>query len=502
VPHGDYGALRLTAEVFLAQCGISVEVRSGGTLIGKQGSSLRTCLCLICFAPTRALPKRVRIDVLQEASHVKVQARFDDSFAFPKLNRLVARRYERQFSDWLKHLAQQVLPDDIIEEEEVEAVTATAERDHKTVLENGLTLAGTEPADRGSVGQDAARIAASEGSLLARDTPAERGEDLREKTLSRIADQTRSAGPLSETIPSTEMPPPTEVPVSDEAVTPHEDATEGAQTPKDQEVEVPEALDVFEAEQAVESEQSISPSRTTGEAQPDGQAEKTQRSGFRLPRLGLWKRAQKAAGAARTLPQRVSEELTRGDALFEAADWKQSVVHYDAAIAVLDGSQNLDASDTGTIAQIYFRRGMARFRWTQASFDSPREAGRSASDFEIVIESMREVIADYSESIRLKATQAEAFYRRGEAHLFTFRCQRGSKRFRRASQELNEASADFTRATELEPTLAAAYALRAIAHSLLERDEEVDTDINKAVELGLDPAAIQQALHASRTWAS
>jgi hypothetical protein len=113
---------------------------------------------------------------------------------------------------------------------------------------------------------------------------------------------------------------------------------------------------------------------------------------------------------------------------------------------------------------------------------------------------IRQAVADYGDAIRLNPGWSMGYYRRGEAHLFASRCERGSRSFRRSSQELNSAIEDLTCATERNPTFASAFALRAVAHSLLEHEQASEVDIEKAVSLGTDPAVLRKAIQASKAW--
>ena len=128
------------------------------------------------------------------------------------------------------------------------------------------------------------------------------------------------------------------------------------------------------------------------------------------------------------------------------------------------------------------------------------EVERSVSDYQIAIEMTRKAVADYSEAIRLDPGWSMGYYRRGEAHLFAARCERGSRSFRRSSEELAEAVEDLTRATERNPTFASAFAIRAVAHSLLDHEEESQADVEKAASLGTDMATLRKAIQASKSW--
>ena len=60
--------------------------------------------------------------------------------------------------------------------------------------------------------------------------------------------------------------------------------------------------------------------------------------------------------------------------------------------------------------------------------------------------------------------------------------------------QLDEAIAEFTKAIDLDPNLAEAYAGRALAYTALDRDQEAERDIDKAVELGLDADVLNQLI--------
>jgi hypothetical protein len=507
VPHGDFAALRLTTEVFLAQSGIKAEVRSGGTVIGKQGSSLRSCLCLLRFAPTRVLPKRVRIDVSQDTEQVKVQARFDDSFAFPKLNGLVARRYEEQFDEWLRHLQGQVLPADIIDD-----------TDQLELIEDGsnLDLEAEPEGDRSELANGT--------------TPAIALEDLAARTTSQppqpASGRATGHGRTAQTdrSPIIEKP----IPVSDIESLPAEPvlnadaapdvsraslASQAAQKSAQDEAatKVPERTDEPllqpDGTDSLVLDRPVAPASrvtlpSTGDHAAVSSVQSPQGKRIRFPRFRLWNRSKGLENIPKGgLPSQVHVLATQGGASLEAGDWTQSVHHFDAALLAIEHGVEPGTADSDSIAQIYLRRGMAHFRHNQATLDATGQIERSVSDFQIAIEATRrQVIADFDESIRLNPNQANAFFRRGEAHLFAARCERGSRRFRQASQELNQALEDLSRATELNPSFAAAFALRAIAHALLQHDEEVEADVGRAIALGADSVVVWRAIWASKSW--
>lgn len=509
VPHGDFAALRLTTEVFLAQSGIKAEVRSGGTVIGKQGSSLRSCLCLLRLAPIGLLPKRVRIDVSQEAEQVKVQARFDDSFAFPRLNGIVARRYEKQFDEWLRHLQGQVLPADIIDED-IDKLAPIEDDGLKVNLETSpeldrseLTNGTTPPQSR----DDFAAVRTSEAPEPVAGSTPDRGDTVHPDSSPiteepiRLSDlESLPNEPVSNADAALDVSPPSLVaePAQESA---QEEAAAGLPDGTEEPLLQADGIDSLVLERPSAPVDSVTlPSTDDRTAVSSAQSRPGKR--IRFPRLSFWNRSKSRNLIPKAgLPPQAHMEATQGNASLEAGDWTRSIHHFDAALLAIDNTVEPGTADSDPAAQIYLQRGMAHFRQNQATLDATGQPEKSVSDFQIAIESTRRhVIADYDEAIRLNPNLANAFFRRGEAHLFTARCERGSRRFRQASQELSHAVIDLSRATELNPSFAAAFALRAIAHSLLQHEEEVEADVGKAIALGADSVMVWRAIWASKSW--
>ncbi|HEU0072742.1 MAG TPA: hypothetical protein VFS30_01930 [Dehalococcoidia bacterium] len=459
MPSGDFGALRLTAEVFMARSGITVQVRNGGTVIGKQGSSLATCLCLLVFAPTQLLPKRVRIDVIEEGGRVQVQASLDDSFFLPSLSGLVAGRYRRQFDEWFEHLQGQVLPSDLPDED----------------------------IDLGALEVTAANLPSSNGHAEHGATQSVfRGEEL-----SRQAAESEPGQP--ETLEAATV----------------SDITGVASDPLNADVNLeeatvqPEAVAVPATSEPQSAKVAGEPTRGQEQASKKEPADKpasTKRGGFRLPRFGFGRRKRDAAVAEGGLPTEARRHAALAETAVEAKAWSKALTHYDAAVEALAGRQTEEGAEAIEVGRLFFKRGLAHFTQALSSFGSPTETVKSVSDHQIAIEMTRKAVADYSEAIRLDPGWSMAYYRRGEAHLFTARCERGSRSFRRASEELGEAIADLTRATERNPTFASAFAIRAVAHSLLDHEQESEADVEKAASLGTDMAALRKAIQASESW--
>ncbi len=63
---------------------------------------------------------------------------------------------------------------------------------------------------------------------------------------------------------------------------------------------------------------------------------------------------------------------------------------------------------------------------------------------------------------------------------------------------LAEAIEDYDEAIRLDPQLALAYANRAVAYTLLGRDAEAQQDVDRAVVLGIDPAALRSEIERLR----
>ena len=427
VPNGDLGALRLTAEVFIAHCGVDVQVRNGGTIIGRQGSSLKTCLCLLVFAPVRLLPKRVRVDVIEESGQVGVGAFLEDSFFIPKLSGIVAGRYERQFDDWLAHLRGQVLP--------------------SAIQPDGLDMEATEPQPVDVVGASEAvgrEATTSELSALFADEPQDDIDlDIEPKAVPGLSNHVHRAGVLSH------------------------DARQAAE---------------LQTAPASQPEQEIQKPASSG------------RGGFGFPKFGF--RRQERQPEVSNLPDEVRRHISLADQAADAKAWSRVLTHYDAAVQALQGGH--EVSEPFAVSRLFFNRGIARFSQAQDSLGSSQETGRSVSDYQIALEKTRQAVADYSEAIHRDPGWSMGYYRRGQAHLFAARCERGSRNFRRSSEALSEAIADLTRATEQDPNFASAFALRADAHSLLGQYQEAEADLEKAVSLGTDESTIRKVLPPTR----
>ena len=214
-----------------------------------------------------------------------------------------------------------------------------------------------------------------------------------------------------------------------------------------------------------------------------------------LRRFGRRKKEGLEGAAGAGLPDRVRGEAAKGDVSLESGAWTGAVLHYDEAIASLDSAAEPGRPESIAAAEIYLKRGQALLRQSHAAVVGG-PAG-SISDYHIGIELGRRAIGDSTEAIRLNPSFAAAYCMRGEARVQTSRCERGTKSFRRASQYLAEALEDFMQALALEPALAAAYAGRAVAHAALGQDIEADADVESAVVLGADAAALRQTM---RVW--
>jgi tetratricopeptide (TPR) repeat protein len=214
-----------------------------------------------------------------------------------------------------------------------------------------------------------------------------------------------------------------------------------------------------------------------------------------LRRFGRRKKEGLEGAAGAGLPDRVRGEAAKGDVSLDSDALAAAVLHYDDAIASLDSASEPGRPDAIAAAEIYLKRGQALLRQSHAAVVGG-PAG-SISDYHIGIELGRRAIGDFTEAIRLNPSLAAAYCMRGEARVQTSRCERGTKSFRRASQYLAEALEDFTQALALEPALAAAYAGRAVAHAALGQDIEADADVESAVVLGADAAALRQTM---RVW--
>lgn len=478
----------------MAQHGINIDVRDGGTVIGSQGSSPASWLCLVRFAPVRRLPKRVRLDVVQEAGQVRVQARLDDSLVPSRFTGLVASRYQRQFDQWLEYLQGQVLPADIPEEDldEVAAGVSSA------ATANGLGKYESNGATHATVRQSEATNAyeidprpiqnlATEDELGAA-TQAFGVQELASEVGSLAADERLTPG--AESLQGEEAQSTAPEPVS-ELVSIEGNAPE------------PAVESSFEATVPEESAAAQNPAPASGPAagkpEPPKMAEASRWRRFRLPWFGSRKR-EGSASPNDGLPERARPEAALADAAFEAESWSRAISHYDAAIQVPGTRAEPGSPESNAVSQLYFRRGVARFAQARETLNSPAQPARSVSDYQIAIEMIRQVVADYGESIRLNPGSPQGYYRRGEAHLFAARCERGSKSFRRASEHLQEAVASLTRATELRPKFAAAFGVRAIAYSLLQERDNAEADIARAEALGSDAAALRRAIDASTTW--
>ena len=91
-----------------------------------------------------------------------------------------------------------------------------------------------------------------------------------------------------------------------------------------------------------------------------------------------------------------------------------------------------------------------------------------------------EAIADYDEAIRLTPEDADAYNNRGNAH-----------------DELGQyerAIEDYDEAIRLIPQDARGYVGRALAYTLLGDDVAAQLDVERAVELGVDPALLKEII--------
>ncbi len=97
---------------------------------------------------------------------------------------------------------------------------------------------------------------------------------------------------------------------------------------------------------------------------------------------------------------------------------------------------------------------------------------------------MQEAIEDFSQAVRLDPEYADAYSNRALALLNLGLTQR--------------AIGDLYQAIRFNPQDAVAIANRAVANSLLGNDAEVQQDIDRAVELGIDEAALRRQIEETK----
>ena len=132
--------------------------------------------------------------------------------------------------------------------------------------------------------------------------------------------------------------------------------------------------------------------------------------------------------------------LDRGNAHYEKAEYDQAIAEYDQAIAL-----------NSQYAEAYGKRGRAYY----------------------VLGNYDQALADYDLAITLNPQYAEAYVNRGMVY--------------HSTGNLDQAIAEYDLAIALDPQSAVAYYYRGFARSRLDDDYGTIADLEKGLELGLDP---------------
>ena len=98
---------------------------------------------------------------------------------------------------------------------------------------------------------------------------------------------------------------------------------------------------------------------------------------------------------------------------------------------------------------------------------------------------LQEAIVEYDEVIRLDPQYTPAYYNRGNAYLELGQPQRAIE--------------DFDEVIRLDSQFALPYALRAWAITLMGRDDDVQKDIERAVELGVDRGSLEAIIERAKS---
>jgi hypothetical protein len=99
--HGPQRDVRKEVLAFLVEHGMEVIEDADGMIEAKQGSQIRTRLQGALLVNARQLPKRVRIAVRQTEAGVSIRARMEECFGLGVLSRMLKKRYESAFQEWL-----------------------------------------------------------------------------------------------------------------------------------------------------------------------------------------------------------------------------------------------------------------------------------------------------------------------------------------------------------------------------------------------------------------
>jgi tetratricopeptide (TPR) repeat protein len=147
-------------------------------------------------------------------------------------------------------------------------------------------------------------------------------------------------------------------------------------------------------------------------------------------------------------PQNARAYNNRGFAYFSKGDRDQAIADYDRAIAL--GAEN---------AQVYINRGQAH---------------RFIGDY-------KQAIADLDKAIALdpKSASAAVYVERGISYIQLL--------------DLQQALVEVNKAIELDPQFAIAYLYRGLINMGLRQREEAIADLEKSLDLGLEPDVRKQA---------
>jgi tetratricopeptide (TPR) repeat protein len=98
---------------------------------------------------------------------------------------------------------------------------------------------------------------------------------------------------------------------------------------------------------------------------------------------------------------------------------------------------------------------------------------------------LEEAIAEYGEAIQLDSQLAVAFNNRGSVYMLL--------------NQYQLALGDLSQAIALSPQDFGAYSLRAVVYTFLKMDTEAEADIERAVQLGVGRATMDQVIEAAKS---
>ncbi|MDO8612769.1 MAG: tetratricopeptide repeat protein [Dehalococcoidia bacterium] len=170
----------------------------------------------------------------------------------------------------------------------------------------------------------------------------------------------------------------------------------------------------------------------------------------------------------------------RGSAYAQLGNYERAIQDYDQAI-------NLDPTE----APSYLNRG-------NAVVNMRGHLG------------LEQAIGDYDEALRLDPHHDLAYMNRGKAYLELGRFERALRTFtgddvrsdRPEPEYFQLALQDLNRPVRLAPKASAAYAVRAGVFAVLGRDAEAQMDVRRAVDLGVNRAALEQQINEAKELAT